>query len=417
MKNRRKFLHQIAVAGISMPFSVKIPEYLSQSFTKDLNHDPDWDEIRSYFSASKHELINLNNGSSGVMPNPVLDKYIEYLRQINSFAPYHVFQGWEKACNENLFRLAQLINAKNGELAFVRNTTEAVNLILWGLNWNAGDEILKANWDYPLVDFTCERLKAEYKVNIRSIPENLYGLSDEEIVHLYENNITDKTKLIILTWITHREGQSLPVKKICQMAKSHDIEVLIDGAHTIGQIDIDLEDIGCDYFASSLHKWLNAPLGSGVLYIKQDRIPSHKPHISFDPKLIEDKKKYEYLGTRAFQNLMCLGPALDFLELTGIKKKEKRLKALSNYWIDALSSEKGLQIYTDKNRYCAVVSMGLESISAGKIKKILNSEFGVHVKSSGYPGRSMIRVSPNIYTNFEDLDKFIEGIRKINASQ
>ena len=414
MKDRRKFLHQLALLGISIPVSSHLDKFKSTSIRPVRKENIDWDEIRSHFLASSHKLINLNNGSAGNMPKPILDKYISYLYELNSFAPYTVNSNWSSKCKQNMLRLAQLINAKSGDLAFVRNTTEAVNLILWGLDWQKGDEIIKANWDYPFVDYSCEHIKANYGVTIRSIGSRIYELTDEEIVQLYRDQITDKTKLIVVTWITHREGMTLPLKDICTMAHEYGVKVLADGAHTIGQIDIDLNDTGVDYFACSLHKWLNTPLGSGIMYINKDLMPEHRPHISFNPELVGDPSKYDHLGTRTFQNLPCLGDALDYLELTGIQAKEQRLKELTKYWMDELSSINGVSMHTDPDRSCAVAAMSFKDVRNGKIKKILNEEFSVHVKTASYPDTSMLRISPNIYTSYSDLDVFIDGIKQIS---
>lgn len=413
MKDRRKFLHQLTLLGVSIPISSGLAS-LDWSTSMPIKKDSiDWEEIRSYFLASSQPILNLNNGSAGIMPKPILDKYISYLYEINSFAPYEVNTRWAEASKENLYRLGQLVNAEGGDLAFVRNTTEAMNLVLWGLDWKEGDEIVKANWDYPLVDFSCEHIANNYGIKINTIENRLYGLSDDEIVELYRQQITDKTKLIMVTWITHREGMTLPVKKICDMARTYGVKVLADGAHTIGQIDIDLKNSGLDYFACSLHKWLNAPLGSGIMYIKDSLIPEHRPHISFDPKHALTTTKYDYLGTRCFHNLRCLGDALDFLDITGIQAKEERLKSLSSYWMDGVRDIDGISLYTDPERSCAVASLGIKDQSAGKLKNAFEKDFSIHVKTSSYPDQFMLRISPNIYTSFKDLDKFIDAVEKI----
>ncbi len=410
MNKRRNFIKHIGTTGIAIPFAIEgiAKSLIAQPLNRPDN--PDWEEIRSLFLKNDYNLINLNNGSSGIMPIPVLEVYQGYLKEINSFAPYYVLNNWKPFCENHINRLGELINAPKGTIAFVRNTTEAINLVIWGKQWESDDEIICASWDYPLVEFTLQHLQDKQAVKIKKINENIHGLSDDEIITLYKNKITPKTKLIIATWITHREGNRLPVQRICQLANANNIEVLVDGAHSIGQIDVDLQSISCDYFASSLHKWLNAPLGSGILYIKEDKMSSQSPKISYDSQHTDTIVKYDYLGTRTWQNLMTLGSALDFLELTGINKKSNRLRDLNLHWINALKNTDGISIYTDTSKSCAVASMGIKNISGNKIKKIMNEKFGVHVKATSYPGRGMIRISPNIYSRMSEMDRFLEAV-------
>lgn len=413
MNNRRTFIKQLGSYGMALPLSFDIADLLLDAKSKPALHTPDWESIRKDFLASNSKTINLNNGSAGIMPRPVLEKYKTYLEAINAFAPYKVLEGWTDDIENNMLRLANLIKANQGTMAFVRNTSEAINLVLWGIQWEAGDEILNAAWDYPLVDYSCQAIAKKYNLHIDTVDQKLHLLDDDQIVELYREKITEKTRLIILTWMTHREGRLLPVKEICTMARNHGIDVLVDGAHCIGQIPVDLEALACDYFASSLHKWLNAPLGSGLLFIRKDKIALQKPPVSYPDKLQSGMKKYTYLGTRAYQNLMTLGDALDYLELTGIDFKRQRLSALTNRWMQTLESNERITIYSRAESSVAVAALGIRGLGGGKIKKLLNEKFDIHVKASSYPGQAMIRISPNIYTNFEEIDRLSEALSYI----
>jgi selenocysteine lyase/cysteine desulfurase len=203
------------------------------------------------------------------------------------------------------------------------------------------------------------------------------------------------------------------LEKICKTAHQLGVKVLADGAHMVGQCRIDLSKSRVDYFASSLHKWLNAPLGSGMLYIRNDRMEEHFPYLSIDPKMESSPSKYEYLGTRPFQNLATLGSAIDYLELTGIDAKQSRLHELSSYWINTAQDFRNVIIHTDTDRCCACAAFSIGNMPSGKIKKQMAEEFGVHLKSSAIGKTPTIRVSPNIYTNFKDLDRFLEGLESI----
>jgi len=416
MESRRNFLKNLTQAGIALPFSMTLADNISRYTWPETRNEPDWNEIRSHFLASSNDLVHLNSGSSGNMPLPVLNFYKEKLMEVNAFAPYHVLNKWKPEIKSEMARLASMIGAGAGELAFVRNTTEAINIILWGLQLERNDEIVNANWDYPLVNFSLERLEEQKGVRSRTVQVPLSEMSDEDIVKAYESMINENTRLLIVTWMTHKEGRILPARDICRMADRYGIEVLVDGAHIAGQLDFSLTDVGCHYFASSLHKWLNAPLGSGLLYINTSAMDGHEPILSYDKNIESPSVRYEHLGTRAFQNMATLKAALDYLELTGIKKKEERLTALTHRWMDAVSGTDGIQICTPRDKCCAVASMAIKGLSSGKIKSIMNKEYGLHVKSTGYAGLPMIPISPNIFTSFEEIDRLSEAAISIAKS-
>lgn len=411
MHNRRNFIRNITAAGLSIPFGVKIQGNWPTVGTQKEKNDIDWDEIRTHFLASSQKTINLNNGSSSNMPLPVLEYYQKSLVEINSFAPYKVLNSWTESIANQMERLAAIINAESGELAFVRNTTEAINIILWGLDLTAGDEVLRATWDYPLVNYSLNRLVEQKSIRINTIQERLYNLSDEEIVSLYDKNITESTKLIIVTWMTHKEGRILPIKKICELAHKRNIEVLVDGAHTIGQIDVNLKELNCDYYATSMHKWLNAPLGSGLLYIKKDLMESHHPILSYDASVEDLSLRYTYLGTHAYQNLKTLEAVLDYLDITGLPAKQARLHSLTQKWMKSLGEIDEVLLYTPIHSCCAVASMGIKGMYASQMKNILKNEYNIWVKATGYKEVPMIRISPNMYTSEEEIDYFIASVK------
>ncbi len=413
MYNRRKFLENLSLAGIGLPLaSIYVPSGLNLPKAAP-NSDIDWEKIRNDFHASTHDLINLNNGSSSNMPIPILKAYTHWTTEFNSFAPYYVLNKNKASIEQNLQRLAQEIGADSGEIAIVRNTTEAINIILWGLDLSKGDEIITASWDYPLAEYTYNRLVEKKSVIIRTIPDFLHTMDDDSIVNAYENMITDKTKLIHLTWMTHREGQILPARRICEMAHAHGVQVIVDGAHIAGHIECNLNSIGCDYFASSLHKWMNAPLGTGLMFIRQEIMPEHTPEISYGDNLKNPHKRYDYLGTRAYQNLTTLSDVLDYLDITGIKAKQERFHMLASRWVNALSSVEGIQLYTQADKYCGVATLGIKNLSSGKIVKMMKEDFGIHVKPTGYKKMPMIRISPNMYTSVEEIDRFIDAATQI----
>ncbi|MBT8234143.1 MAG: aminotransferase class V-fold PLP-dependent enzyme [Saprospiraceae bacterium] len=415
MKSRRAFITDLSIIGLGTNLSFKLSNHAYR--LEKINEDINWDKIRKCFLASKHKLINLNSGSSGVMPSPVLEKYVEATTQISSYAPYEVSSSWNDIKKQTFTKLGHHLNASDGDLHLVRNSTEAINSVLWGIDFSPGDEIIYADWDYPFVDYTLIHLKNTKGVSLKKISGYAFDLSDEEIINHYKSRINSKTKLIILTWITHREGRILPVNAIQKIASENGIEVLIDGAHVLGQIEFSIDKLNPDYFATSLHKWLNCPLGSGLLYTKKGKISKLSPPISYPESKQDATNKLDYLGTRAFQNTIGINAAIEFLERTGISKKEARLKELTNYWQQGMKNVKNVKIFSKPNQ-CALSSFLIDGVPNKKVKSILESKFNVHVKASGYAnGIGFLRVSPNIFTSFKDLDALIDGIHAISLGK
>lgn len=411
MDTRRDFIMKTALWTMGSTLSIKLnsdrilsPEIADNTIS--------WKKIRKCFPISKHKIANFNNGSAGVMPKSVLKKHIEWTTQINSFAPYAMQSEWADKSTQILHRLAGHMGATSGQLSLVRNTSEAINMVLWGIPFREKDEVIYADWDYPYVEYSLKHIAKEKNIALKNINSTLINLSDEEITNYYKHKITRRTRLIIITWITHREGRIMPIKQIKKLADEHDIEVLVDGAHVTGHIKHNLSKIDPDYYATSLHKWLNGPLGNGVLYIKDSKIKKLQPPISYDPNKKNKNIKFQYLGTRAFQDIMTIDEALNFLDLTGIERKEKRLRELSEYWINSVQTFKNIKVISPKNAYCAINSFIIKDENLSAIKHELRENHNIHLKTSVYAQQkiNVIRVSPNIYTSFDELDRLVNGI-------
>jgi len=373
------------------------------------NYDIDWPTVKAQFMVDDYPIMNLNSGSAGIMSRSTFNSYIEYLKLINSYAPYEILHQWEPQIKSNLHRLSHHLHATQGHLCLLRNSTEAINTVLWGIQWKKKDQIIYASCDYPLLTNTLAQLEKRKLVKLVTVDHGrLKDISDDDIVKNYEKKINKKTKLLIVTYITHREGHILPVKKICDMAHSHGVKVLLDSAHAIGQIEHDIDDIGCDYYTSSLHKWLNAPLGSGVLYVKNDSYVELMPPISYPVAINDNIDKFEYLGTRAYQNGMTLGHAIDDLETIGIVAKQERLHSLKKYWTEKIKDTSNLEIITDTSRSCAIASV--KTPKRGKVYDELQNRYNIHVKKSGYKEEGFLRISPNVFTLESDLDLFVSAL-------
>ncbi len=400
--SRRSFLYKMTLLSIACTKN-PMTSYASK------NDSVDWTSIKSDYMIDDYPIMNLNSGSAGIMSRLTFNNHIEYLRLINSHAPYEILSQWEKQIKSNLHRLSDLIHATRGHLYLLRNSTEAINIVLWGIKWKKRNEIIYATCDYPLLTNSLQSLKKKKSVKLVSVNHGrLKEISDDEIVKNYERKISKKTRLLVVTYITHREGHILPVKKICEMAHSHGVEVLVDAAHAIGHIDHSIESINCDYYTSSPHKWLNAPLGTGVLYVNDDCLTQLNPPLSYPLNHSDKVDKFEFLGTRAFQNGMTLGHAIDDLENVGLVNKQERLHMLKKYWTEKIKDLSEIEIITDINRSCAVASIKIPQ--QHKVQQALLKKYKIHVKKSGYKGEGFLRISPNIFTLESDLDHFVTAL-------
>jgi selenocysteine lyase/cysteine desulfurase len=236
-------------------------------------------------------------------------------------------------------RLAKLGGCSAEEMIITRNTTESIDLVVSGFDWQKGDEAIMAIQDYGSMLDMFEQVKNRYGiVNVKvSIPN--HPANDEEIVAIYENAITSKTKLMMVCHMINITGQILPIKKICAMAHAKGVQVLVDGAHAFAHFQYSIDDLGCDYYASSLHKWLSSPLGAGILYINKNRIKNLWPLLADGEKQLDKIKRLNHIGTHPVATDLAINDSIDYYEMIGGEKKEARLRYLQNYWTSRVRNQ------------------------------------------------------------------------------
>lgn len=409
--SRRSFLKSSLALGLGAHFFE--PNDAILNLKRSELEDVNWKKIAKCFHSSASDILNFNNGSCGVMPKEVINTLHKATIKLNSFAPYAIFEEWQSDNKKVMDQLGQLLGVNKGALQLVRNTTEAINLILWGIPFKKTDEIIYANWDYPFVKNTIKHLQNQKGISSKIINVNIFEATDEEIVEFYKKKISKKTKLIICTWITHSNGRILPLQEIIKVAKEYDVKVLVDAAHQIGHLPSKTKSLDIDFLATSLHKWLNGPQGTGLLYIKDRNIENHLPPLSFDENKKSDAVKYSYLGTRAFQHLKAVESAINFLLKTGVENKFNRLKSLNNDWIEECLNLKEFKLLSKVGQYGGIASFNLSNIPSSKLKKALRDEFNIHSKTiyNSISKTSGIRISPNIYHHPKDMKKLSSALQ------
>ena len=426
MEPRRKFIQQVGLlagafsansifnqvhAASWEAASMKIRGLSPQAAAADEDY---WSVIQQSYTVNSN-LIILNNG--GVSPSPrVVQEAVErYNRMTNEGPSYYMWRILDQGREPLRQKLAVLAGCSPEEIAVNRNATEALNTVIFGIDLKAGDEVIGTKQDYPnMINAWRQRVQREgivyTQLNFQFPIEN-----DEEIVATYENAITSKTKLIHITHIINWIGQIIPVKKITDMAKRHGIETIVDGAHSFGLLDYNIPDLGCDYFGTSLHKFLSAPIGSGMLWIKKEKVEKIWPLVCNDKPRSEDIRKFETLGTRSFPIEQGIGEAVNFQNAIGSKRKEERIRFLKNYWANKVKDIPKVKIHTSfKPEYsCAICGVTVDGMTPGELDNALFTTYKIHTVGIVWENISCVRITPHVYTSLKDLDKLVLAIEEI----
>src|SRR6266446_4355039 len=376
--------------------------------------DDYWAIIQNSFTVTRG-IINLNNGGVSPSPRIVTEALVRYLWEQEDATAYTMWQILEPQSETIRTGLAELFDCDREEIAITRNASESLEVLLMGMDFKPGDEILTTTQDYPrMLTTLLQREKREgLALKLIKIPIPPKHLS--EIVGAFEHGITNRTRLILISHQINITGQITPVKAVCDMARARGIETVVDGAHSFGQFDFKQQDLGCDYFGTSLHKWLYAPKGTGLLYVKRDKIAHLWPLMAAELKQASDIRKFEEIGTHSAAPKLAIGEAMLFHNGIGGKRKEARLRYLSRYWMNRLKDIPKVRFNTsfDPAQMCAIANVQIEGLDQGKIVKYLFDKhhiFTVPIVHEEFQG---IRITPNVYSTLGELDRFCEQMETI----
>ena len=373
-----------------------------------------WAVIQQGYSASTAPIIMLNNG--GVSPSPiVVQQAVERFNQMTNLGPsYYMWQILDQG-RENLREsLAKLGGCSPEEIAINRNATEALVTVIYGLDLNRGDEVIGSHQDYPNMMQAWKQREMREGIVYKQLDFEFPIENDEQIIRAYQNAITSKTKIIHITHVVNWTGQIMPVKKIARMAHENGIEVIIDGAHSFGLLEFNIPDLEGDYFGTSLHKYLSAPIGSGMLWVKKEKVSKVWPLIcAGDPKS-GDIRKFENLGTRSFPIEQGIGEALNFHNAIGSKRKEERVRYLKDYWATKALEIPKVKIHTslEKEYSCALACVSIDGVSPGDLYGQLMKTHKILTSPISLGNLHCVRISPHVYTKISDLDKLLDGLER-----
>ena len=424
--NRRSFMKKVGLTAgafsissfINNSFGIELKEAFKRVETlapSELASDEDfWYWVQQSYTVSS-SMINLNNGGVSPQPKVVQDAFIKYNELCNEAPSFYMWRILDKGREPLRNKLADLAGRSPEELAINRNSTEALNSVIFGLNLKAGDEVVLTKYDYPNMINAWKQREKRDGIKLVWLDFKLPIEDEESIVSQYEKAFTDKTKIAHITHMINWTGQLMPVKAIAAVAHKKGIEVIVDGAHTFAHIDYKLSDLDCDYFGTSLHKWLCAPFGTGMLYIKKDKIKNVWPLMGNDNPQSEDIRKFETLGTRSFPTEQAIGNAINFHLAIGIKRKEARLRYLKNYWAEKAIKISGVRLNTSlKTEFsCALANFSIEGMKPEDIDTQLYDKYRIHTVGINWENVHGVRVTPNVYTTIKDLDLLVKAITEI----
>jgi len=373
-----------------------------------------WLKIREGYKLNP-AYINLENGYFCMMPEETLNAYLDNVKQVNYLASRYMRT--VQFDNRNLARqlLADMAGCTFDELVITRNTTESLDLVIGGQDWKQGDEAIYAEQDYGSMMDMFRLMGERFGVVSKIVSLPNHPESDEEIVELYASQITDKTRLLMISHVVNITGQVLPVKKICDMAHEHGVDVMVDGAHAFAHLDFKIPDLHCDYYGSSLHKWLSTPLGAGLLYVKKDKINKLWPLFAEVELPRDDIDRLNHTGTTPVHVELTISNAIAYHNMIGTRRKEERLKYLKAYWTNKVKNHPNIVINTpfDPQRSCAIANIGIKEMDAKDMANTLFDKYNIWVVAVDRPNVHGCRITPNVFTSTRELDLFVDALEEM----
>lgn len=423
MNNRRRFIKKAFLTGGTLSLS----SFFNQSVAEDISgamhelnqldaasavqNEDLWARIRQAYTTS-NQIINLNNGGVSPQPKVVQDAANRYYAYANEAPSYYMWRILDQGREPLRAKLAHFAGVSPDEIAINRNTTEAINNVIFGLNLKAGDEVVLTKYDYPNMINAWKQRARRDGIKLVWLDFDMPLEDNQVVIDKFRKAITAKTKVFHITHMINWTGHIMPAKALCTIANENSIYSIVDGAHTFAHLDFKISDLGCDFYGTSLHKWLCAPFGTGLLYIKKNKISEVWPLLASPENQDNNIRKFENIGTRSFAIEQAIGSALDFHLAIGADKKEARLNYLKNYWVDQVKGMAKVKCYSSqkKEHSCALFNFGIEGMDAGPVHNALFSTHKVHTSPIKWEQVNGPRVTPHVYTSLYELDRLVEAI-------
>lgn len=419
--DKRDFIKKISLATLATPLYGSVlhsclEEVASTSATELSLNEDFWLKVRGDYKL-KPEYINLESGYYNIIPTPTLNALHEHINRVNYQGSYYMRTvQWDnkKRMGE---KLGNLLGSTAKNVIITRNTTESLDMVIKGMNWEKGDEAVYAQQDYGAMQMMFEQVAKRFGIVNKVVSVPNHPKSDEEIVELYANAITPKTKLLMVCHMINITGHILPIKKISQMAHRKGVQVMVDGAHCVGHFKFNIEDLECDYYGSSLHKWLAVPLGVGMLYVKNEHIDTLWPIFAEHQREPGDISRLNHTGTLPVYHDLSIENAIDYYNMLGAERKEARLRYLQEYWTSKVRNYKDIVVNTpkDSQRACGIANVGIKSIKPSELAKRLMDEYNIFTVAIDYANVKGCRITPNVFTITNELDVFVKALKEMAA--
>ncbi len=422
--HRRNFIRTMAGPAVVAPLAVFRPR-LTANLLHELSavdappeeiatDEAFWYQVQQAFTVDR-SLVNLNNG--GVSPSPaIVQESMKRHLDFSNACPVHnmwrILEPQRESVRESL---ARTFDCDAEEIALTRNASEGLQIAQFGFDLRAGDEVLTTNQDYPRMLTTFRQRERREGIILKEISIPIPSEDPAEIVDRFEQHITSRTRLILICHVINITGQILPVREVVHMARRRAIPVIVDGAHSFAHFAFTHADLDCDYFATSLHKWLLAPHGTGMLYVRRDRIRDLWPLQAAAEAQDEDIRKFEEIGTHPAANYLAIAEALTFHQGIGPARKEARLRYLTHYWAERLLDHDRVRLHTSLNPEfsCAIGTVQVEGIESGALASHLWNRHRIIVTPIKHDEFEGLRVTPNVYTTLEELDVFVDAVETV----
>jgi selenocysteine lyase/cysteine desulfurase len=387
---------------------------LNQKYIQD--ESPDgvyWEALREHF-LFEEGIIMMNNGTVGPMPKPVFNTLMRCFK-VQCTNPFAVYAFIPRKKEEVRYKLAEFIGASPDEVVITRNTTEGMNFVANGLDMAEGDEVILSTMEHPGGTHPWKLKEKRYGITIKEVPIGLPPKSVDEFVGAFEKAITPKTKIISISHTVYISGLISPLKELSKIAREKGVLVLADSAHGIGMLDLDMKELGVDFFATSPYKWMGAPTGVGVLFVRKEVQDKLWPTIASSGwDRYENARKFETLSQRADALTIALGEAVDFYNAIGRQRVERRIKALAGYLKRELKTIPGVRLHTSEDPYISggLTAFSIEGVDHRKVVDYVREKYNIVIRTAGSveKGTYGLRVSTPIYVNYKHVDMLLEGI-------
>jgi selenocysteine lyase/cysteine desulfurase len=368
-----------------------------------------WFDIQQSFSVTRG-IVNLNNGGVSPSPRVVTEALVRYLWQQEDATAYTMWEILEPQSETIRTGLAEVFGCDREEVAITRNTSDSLEALLFGFDLKPGDEVLTTTQDYPRMLTTLRQRERRDRIVLKLVRIPVPPKDPSEITAAYESGFTPRTRLVLVSHMINLTGQITPVRDICELARRRGAETIVDGAHSFAQLRFTRDDLGCDYFGTSLHKWLHAPKGTGMLYVRKDKISKVWPLLAAEKSQDADIRKFEETGTRSAAQRLAIGEALLFHQGVGPERKEARLRLLARHWMNQLKGEPGVSFNTsfDDRQSCALANVRVEGAEPYALCNHLFRRHKIYATPIVHEEFQGVRVTPSVYTTLKELDRFCE---------